>query len=162
MHPALRTTQNRLIRYLSAVAAAIIAFLLTLALRPITDRMPFLLLLGAVAFVALYGGLGSALLCILTGIILTYAFLLPPVDSFTLAPLDLLVLSLFFAIATFISVLFERLRRAQVETDAQRAALQVTLASIGDAVIATDENGLVTFMNATAQALTGWTAAEAR
>ncbi|MBI2859067.1 MAG: PAS domain S-box protein [Chloroflexi bacterium] len=36
-----------------------------------------------------------------------------------------------------------------------------TLASIGDAVIATDTSGRVTFMNATAEALTGWTIAEA-
>ncbi len=36
-----------------------------------------------------------------------------------------------------------------------------TLSSIGDAVIATDVNGKVTFMNAVAEALTGWTLHEA-
>ena len=36
-----------------------------------------------------------------------------------------------------------------------------TLASIGDAVIATDMNGVVTFMNSVAQSLTGWSQAEA-
>src|SRR6266403_3135002 len=36
-----------------------------------------------------------------------------------------------------------------------------TLASIGDAVIATDMNGGVTFMNSVAQSLTGWNQAEA-
>ena len=36
-----------------------------------------------------------------------------------------------------------------------------TLASIGDAVIATDMNGQVTFLNAVAEALTGWSMAEA-
>ncbi len=39
--------------------------------------------------------------------------------------------------------------------------LRVTLSSIGDAVIATDADGGVTFMNPAAQALTGWTQAEA-
>ena len=53
------------------------------------------------------------------------------------------------------------------ETAARRAAqdererLRVTLTSIGDAVISTDEQGRVTFLNAIAENLVGWTAEEA-
>src|SRR5918992_5136893 len=43
----------------------------------------------------------------------------------------------------------------------QREWLRVTLASIGDAVITTDNTGQVTFLNATAEALTGWTQEDA-
>jgi PAS domain S-box-containing protein len=43
----------------------------------------------------------------------------------------------------------------------QRKWLQGTLASIGDAVIATDVAGCVTFMNEVAQRLTGWTQTDA-
>ena len=43
----------------------------------------------------------------------------------------------------------------------QRQWLQVTLSSIGDAVITTDRQGVVTFLNPVAQSLTGWTQAEA-
>ncbi|MDA8123868.1 MAG: response regulator [Deltaproteobacteria bacterium] len=43
----------------------------------------------------------------------------------------------------------------------QRELLHITLASIGDAVITTDGQGRVTFMNAVAEALTGWTLSEA-
>lgn len=40
--------------------------------------------------------------------------------------------------------------------------LRVTLSSIGDAVISTDAEGLVTFMNPVAERLTGWSLGEAR
>src|SRR5262249_22160651 len=43
----------------------------------------------------------------------------------------------------------------------QQEWFRVTLASIGDAVITTDTNGCVTFMNPWAQGLTGWTLKEA-
>jgi len=54
-------------------------------------------------------------------------------------------------------------RRAQAEEQAgeSREWLQVTLAAIGDGVIATDREGRVRFLNAAAQRLTGWRAAEA-
>jgi PAS domain S-box-containing protein len=44
----------------------------------------------------------------------------------------------------------------------QREWLSVTLASIGDAVMATDDRGRVTFLNAVAQELTGWRQADAQ
>lgn len=44
----------------------------------------------------------------------------------------------------------------------ERERLRVTLASIGDAVIATDERGRVTFMNPVASELTKWSEEEAR
>ena len=42
-----------------------------------------------------------------------------------------------------------------------RERLRVTLASIGDAVITTDMNGRITFLNPVAQSLTGWSQDEA-
>jgi PAS domain S-box-containing protein len=51
--------------------------------------------------------------------------------------------------------------RLYEEIERQRQWLQVTLSSIGDAVIATDRAGNVIFMNAVAQALTGWPEADA-
>jgi len=43
----------------------------------------------------------------------------------------------------------------------QKELLDVTLASIGDAVIVTDVEGRITFLNEVAEKLTGWTPAEA-
>lgn len=52
-------------------------------------------------------------------------------------------------------------RQAEVALQEQSAWLRVTLASIGDAVLATDNAGRITFLNPVAQELTGWTAEEA-
>ena len=57
--------------------------------------------------------------------------------------------------------LFER-RKAQEALAKSEKWLSTTLASIGDAVIATDMNGAVTFMNSVAQSLTGWRLEDAR
>ncbi|HLM74625.1 MAG TPA: PAS domain S-box protein, partial [Polyangiaceae bacterium] len=51
--------------------------------------------------------------------------------------------------------------RAEAEVRRQREWLRVMLTSIGDAVIATDTAGRVTFLNAVAEALTGWRPEEA-
>ncbi len=52
-------------------------------------------------------------------------------------------------------------RRAEQQAREQNELLRVTLASIGDAVISTNTQGNITFMNPVAESLTGWTAQEA-
>jgi PAS domain S-box-containing protein len=52
-------------------------------------------------------------------------------------------------------------KRAEEEVRQERELLEVTLASIGDAVIVTDTKGEITFQNSVAEALTGWRVAEA-
>jgi len=47
-------------------------------------------------------------------------------------------------------------RQLQTELSAEKELAQVTLASIGDAVITTDQCAHITFMNAAAEKLTGW------
>jgi len=53
------------------------------------------------------------------------------------------------------------LRDLEADKTKQREWLRTTLASIGDAVIATDRAGRVTLVNAVAEQLTGWKEAEA-
>jgi diguanylate cyclase (GGDEF)-like protein/PAS domain S-box-containing protein len=56
--------------------------------------------------------------------------------------------------------MMERAANAEVLFEGQERA-QVTLDSIGDAVISTDAHGLVTYLNAVAEGLTGWSRKEA-
>ena len=53
------------------------------------------------------------------------------------------------------------LKQAMADLEQERELLRTTLASIGDAVISTDAGGKVTFVNAVAESLTGWTNSEA-
>ena len=53
-------------------------------------------------------------------------------------------------------------RRAEDAIAEQREWFETTLESIGDAVIATDVQGQVVFMNPIAEHMTGWRLADAR
>lgn len=55
----------------------------------------------------------------------------------------------------------ESRRKAEEEKKRSDQNYAITLASIGDAVIATDENGYITLMNKEAERLTGWSLQEA-
>jgi PAS domain S-box-containing protein len=59
------------------------------------------------------------------------------------------------------NAIFLARQQAERELAAERERLRITLASIGDAVISTDAEGRVTYLNGVAEALTGWTQAEA-
>jgi PAS domain S-box-containing protein len=61
----------------------------------------------------------------------------------------------------FLVILISGRKKAETTLREQREFLQVTLASIGDAVIATDKAGEVTFINPAAAAITGWQQEEA-
>ncbi len=64
------------------------------------------------------------------------------------------------ALVALVFVVMRRAARARERSTftlaEQRERYRVTLASIGDAVLVTDATGTVTYMNAVAQAMTGW------
>jgi PAS domain S-box-containing protein len=80
---------------------------------------------------------------------------------FSRQPLSDATLEAMASVADGIALGVER-KRAEGRLREQREWLRVTLASIGDAVIATDTEGRVTFLNPAAQGLTGWPEDEAQ
>jgi PAS domain S-box-containing protein len=166
-----KATRPAVLRYGFVPLAVAAALLLRSALWPVLGPdLPFLFLWPAVMCCAWYGGVGPGLLATLLSAVAGRYFLLEP--SHSLAPAKLadgigiiLYLLLGFSLSWVIEA-FHRARR-QVEQHAlelynQREWFRVTLASIGDAVIATDPEGRIAFINEIAQCLTGWTAEQAK
>ncbi len=86
-------------------------------------------------------------------------------EAFGMALFTVVMIATFSALVLWVARTLDRIaaERAKAEEQAgeQREWLQVTLASIGDGVIATDAAGRVRFLNPAAQRLTGWRAEEA-
>jgi PAS domain S-box-containing protein len=86
-------------------------------------------------------------------------------EAFGMSLFTLVMIGAFAALVLWVARMLDRAgaQRAQAEEQAgeQREWLHVTLAAIGDGVIATDSAGRVRFLNAAAQRLTGWRATEA-
>ncbi|HKG20583.1 MAG TPA: PAS domain S-box protein, partial [Blastocatellia bacterium] len=148
------------------------ATLLRLLLVPVLgpERVPFITYFLAVVITAWYGGLGPALLVVISGSLLAAYFFIPPNNSVVVPELgDVLSLAIYVVIGALIALLSDALHRARMRAEANAAALRdseqsllVTLNSIGDAVIATDTRGLVVLMNPVAEGLTGWNFQEAK
>jgi PAS domain S-box-containing protein len=170
----------RLFPYVAAVGVTILATLVRLFLAPLVGSgIPFATYFLGILLVSWYAGFGPALLSIVLSTAAgTYLFISPATTSpFVLATrADRITIFGFVSlsvVAAFLLVLQRRaLQRAEREAarrrdaeDAERAQRQwfeTTLASIGDAVIATDAESRVTFMNRIAADLTGWDPAEAQ
>src|SRR5436190_102113 len=112
----------------------------------------------ALVFAIWYGGRGP-------GILLAVLFEVTTVYFTPIAPGSSVGQAAFGYFSVFVLYLFliwviSGLKEAQQRLQIQRDLLQVTLSSIGDAVIATDIDGCVTFVNPAAEELTGWASAE--
>jgi len=115
-----------------------------------------------ILFSAYVGGLGPGLLATFIAAVGADYYLIPPTHSLTFVqPVDFVQWVFLVAGGVVGSGLSEALRRARRRADINQSLYAVTLASIGDAVITTDKQGRVTFLNNEAERLTGWKNAEA-
>ncbi len=169
--------RSAVLRYLSALVGVSAAIALRAALSPaLGGQIPFVTLFPAIVLIAWYGGLGPALLGLVLSILATSYLFLEPAGSFRISdPSSLFSLTAFVLFGFLTALLGDAQRRSRVRAEAeaaerrliaekeraQKERFEVTLASIGDAVIATDAEGRVQFMNAVAERLTGWNSSAA-
>jgi PAS domain S-box-containing protein len=149
-----------------ALAAAV---LLRWVLDPLMgDALPLVTLFGAVAAAAWLGGYRPAALVSILGYVACEYLFIPPRGSLSLGDFssaitlgNVIGLIAYLFTCALIVGFAEAMRTAQVRSSEQRELLQITLGSIGDAVITTDLAGRVTYLNAAAESLTGWTQRDA-
>ncbi|HEX8494936.1 MAG TPA: ATP-binding protein [Pyrinomonadaceae bacterium] len=162
----LNILRSPVLRFGFAIASVVAATLLRLALNPALGEtnVPYITYFLAVILTAWACGLWPALLSVLLGAIAAAYFFVAPTFSLALREAEhLFGLFIFLFVGSSIAVLSEAMHRARARAEAttqalreSREQLSITLRSIGDAVITTDAEGLVTFMNPVAQSLTGW------
>ena len=141
---------------LFALAAAVV---LRYQLDPwVKDALPLVTLFGAVAATVWLGGYGPGVVVTILGYAACSYLFIQPRGRFDLTdPANQIGLLAYLFTCSLILLFGEITRRAQVRSSERRELLRVTLRSIGDAVITTDNEGRVTYMNAVAESLTGWT-----
>jgi len=162
-HSMVRTARFWLIAALAVIAATIVRVLLDPWWG---DQVNFVTYFVAIAFVAWYAGVGVGAVTAFASYLAADFFILEPRGEISVLSWDRQAVSnltAFVAVSATILVLTEVLTSANAKSERaakraidQRKLLEVTLGSIGDAVIATDEHRRITFMNGVAETLTGW------
>jgi PAS domain S-box-containing protein len=150
-------------RYAIAVGTAVLAIILRLGLDPVWGvRFPYITLFPAIMLSGWLGGFWPGIVTTaICAIAAEYYWIEPSRSWMVTEKSELLGLLVFVAVGGAISALNEAWRRGAAGIAEAEKRLNVMLASIGDAVIATDEQGRITRLNPVAEALTGWTEADA-
>ena len=144
--------------YVFGIVALAAVVLLRWFLDPLLgDTLPLVTLYGAVAAAVWWGGHRPAILVTILGYLACHYFFIPPRGQLNFHDLATVVgLFAYLFTCALIIGLGEATRRSQVRVSEQRELFRVTLQSIGDAVITTDTERRVTYLNKVAEDLTGW------
>ncbi len=152
---------GRVRRYGIALLAASVAFAASYATWPLSSSMAWVFFFAAIMSSSWFGGAGPSLATAAVLVVLGRFFFMKPYGSLSLTIDHIVQILVFAGVSLFIAFLTSVGRRAEAFERGERRRFQATVTSIGDAVIAADAAGRVTFMNGVAEGLTGWGASEA-
>jgi PAS domain S-box-containing protein len=156
-------------RYGLAVALVVAAIALRAWLDPLMGHPSVAIFMVAILVGAWVGGVGPAVLClILLHLVHGYGFQRPP-GLWEPNVASVVSIGGWYVVGITAGILSQmrtsaqrRARQEQIEATSQREQLKSTLSCMADGVIVTDINGRLTLMNRAAEALTGWSMADAK
>jgi PAS domain S-box-containing protein len=161
----LRTTALRspAAQYAFAVLVLVISTGVRTLLNPILgESLPYIFYFVAVVVVSLTCDLYPALVELVGSALLANVLFVVPQYYFSFSKQALLSGALYLISGSAVVYAGQVYRRSAKALQEQKDWFQTTLTSIGDAVIVTDADGLITLMNVVAEKLTGWSLNEAR
>jgi PAS domain S-box-containing protein len=149
--------------YILGLVALAAAVLLRWLLDPLMgDALPLVTLFGAVAAAVWLGGYRVAIPVALLGYVACHYLFIPPRGHLDFSRVaDVIGLVAYLFTSSLIILIGEAAGRSQARVHQQHEVFRITLRSIGDAVITTDTQGCVTYINGVGEKLTGWSQQEA-
>lgn len=154
------TLKNRaLLGYIIAIAS-LVAVILLKEIAPFSDRTPLLFLLPVIAASAVVGGRGPGVFATIISSAAANFFFLGADRGFSVNLSNLYLTGIYAAEGIIVVFIVESVRASRGEVWKEREWFLTTLKSIDDAVIATDTEGCITFINPSALKLTEWSLEE--
>jgi PAS domain S-box-containing protein len=149
--------------YLFTAAAIAAATVVRWLLDPwMGDGLPFFTFYFALLFAAWYGGWRPGMAALVLGFLIGVFFFAAPRFNWQIeSVINRFDALRFILVGVGTTLICETLHRHRRRAEEREELLRVTLASVGDGVIATDTEGRVTYMNPVAETLTGWTRPDA-
>jgi len=143
--------------YALGFIALLIAILVRWLLDPVMgDTLPLVTIFGAVAAAVWLGGYRIAIPVTIIGYIACAILFIQPRGGVDLGRVNLVGLIAYLFTCALIIAFGEVARVAYSRAHQRQEVFRVTLQSIGDAVITTDNEARINYINGVAESLTGW------